>query len=236
MGILNVRKNINTRDRNGWTALMDSAGEGRLTPELLDVFMTYGADVNARNNEGNTALIVSAANGYLTPQLLEAFVVHGEDINAHNKYGSTALMRAVSNKKMTPELMEAFVRLGADINSRNHEGHTALSLALAAKNKNDNDVSGWDIVLLLFLRHGARIDFNEQYIQGLLPAVVRYLLETTESCPSLAVKIIREQPEGMLEQWLEQGVPGTEELLAKAAFMLGKNQKDRNGEFVVMEF
>lgn len=69
-----------------------------------------------------------------------------------------------------------------------------------------------------------------------MPAVVRYLLETTESCPSLAIKIIREQPKGMLEQWLEQGVPGTGELIAKVAFMLGEIPKDRNGECVVMEF
>ena len=131
---------INARDEYGMTALMKSAYNGHLTPELLDAFMKNseahpspqggrrdGAYINVRNNGGWTALIYSAVRkGHLTPELLDFFMTYGADINAQNEAGNTALMFLAINGHLTPELLGTFISNGADINARNQWGNTAL--------------------------------------------------------------------------------------------------------------
>ena len=53
--LLEAGGQVNARDKNGQTALMDAARAGHV--EVVETLLSTGADVNAKNGEGQTAYI-----------------------------------------------------------------------------------------------------------------------------------------------------------------------------------
>lgn len=232
---------LNIANREGLTLFLYLASDKTLSPEIIKVLVQNGADINARDTQGNTPLMVSAQCGTLTSELLRAFVECGANVNARDDNGRTAMMKTmwVISDKVSCTLIETFAECGSDINARDNNGMTALGWSIY-NNKIDKEM------LKTFLRLGADTeDFDRKSeagkssvldIQRLQPILVKILIENLEITPEWVIDFIKKTLGERMESWLENGVAGMEELLAKVASRLGEIPKDRNGEFVVMEF
>jgi hypothetical protein len=55
--------------------------------DIVELFITYGADVNAADHEGNTVLHWFALGG--CPEAIDLLIAHGADVNARNKNKKT---------------------------------------------------------------------------------------------------------------------------------------------------
>jgi ankyrin repeat protein len=60
--LLDKGADVNTKDSNGETALMEAAGNGH--PEVVKQLLAKGADVNAKSSYGYTALLYAADKGH----------------------------------------------------------------------------------------------------------------------------------------------------------------------------
>ena len=77
----------NSRDKYGYTALIDACRDGRTdTARLL---LEHEADPNVRNNYGETALMYACWYGYI--DVINLLIEHDVDINIKNNKGQTAL-------------------------------------------------------------------------------------------------------------------------------------------------
>lgn len=90
-GVLSLEREggagVNARGRNGATALMGAASEGRT--ETVMLLLGKGADVNAKDNDGWTALMDAALNG--RTEMAKLLLDRGADVNAKANNGVTAL-------------------------------------------------------------------------------------------------------------------------------------------------
>ncbi|KAE9046071.1 hypothetical protein PR002_g1867 [Phytophthora rubi] len=86
--MLEAGANVNAKDENGNTALMEAAAWGRaiIVKFLVD---SAGGDVNLTNREGFTALIKAAAGGH-TDVVRYLTQVFGTDVNATTMFGDSA--------------------------------------------------------------------------------------------------------------------------------------------------
>ena len=73
-----VDVDINAKDENGVTALMQSIGN-KENPEVINILIQAGADVNAKACDGNTALMQAARNNNL--EFIKILLKAGADIN-----------------------------------------------------------------------------------------------------------------------------------------------------------
>ena len=96
--------NVNAKDNDGWTALMQAAFYGHTaTAELL---LQKGAYVNAKDTADMTALMLAAWNG--NTATAELLLQKGAYVNAKDNYGRTALMLAAYNgHTATAELLRS---------------------------------------------------------------------------------------------------------------------------------
>ena len=117
--------NINAKDANGRTALIEAADKGDLN--RVNSLIAAGADVNARESDGGNALISACAGGH--HEVVQALLGNGADINASAKNNRAALhyASAIGNR----EVVKTLVDKGADINAKDEDGLTALMLAAA---------------------------------------------------------------------------------------------------------
>ena len=69
---------VNIRNANGWTALMEASKNGHESVVIL--LLKNGAKVNIKNYGGGTALIWAASNGHT--RIAELLLDHGARINA----------------------------------------------------------------------------------------------------------------------------------------------------------
>lgn len=76
--------------REGWTALMSAAANGRT--ECLLVLIDNGANVNARKESGKTALMLAAKYGQSS--CVHELVLHGADVDLMDNRGNTAMSLA----------------------------------------------------------------------------------------------------------------------------------------------
>jgi len=81
---------INSRDKDGSTALMVTSEKGDI--EMAQLLIRNGADVNAKNIDGYTALMYVAYKGNLA--IAELLIKNKADVNARDKDGWTALRYA----------------------------------------------------------------------------------------------------------------------------------------------
>ncbi len=154
---------VNQRDRDGWTPLMqaaycDDAADVKVLkqhggdPNLLSPqnYTALGIAAQYGKNDAALALVEAGADlakaigeGGYTPLMLatanhaqplvEALLKKGADVNARNSGGVTALMIAAANGRA--ELVELLVHAGADVQAQSERGDTALSIARAKGNE-----------------------------------------------------------------------------------------------------
>lgn len=128
--VLSSTTDVNTRDAQGHTALIDAVEQQYLETErpevnraeVVRILLERGADPNVRDDRGNTALIECARNA----EAALALIKHGANLNTQNKDGLTALINAVN-----PDVARVLIENGADLYLRDKDGKTALDEAKA---------------------------------------------------------------------------------------------------------
>ncbi|MBL8425334.1 MAG: ankyrin repeat domain-containing protein [Candidatus Accumulibacter phosphatis] len=129
--LLQRRSRINTRNRNGETALSLAAYRGKLY--FVQRLVDSGADVNLY---GWPPLIYAAFNGHTA--VAEYLLKKGAEVNATTENGSTALLFAARFGHI--EVVELLLRNNADPNIANERGATAIDWALKTDNTDIADL------------------------------------------------------------------------------------------------
>ena len=129
--LLKRRARINTRNRNGETALSLAAYRGKL--HFVQRLVDSGADVNLY---GWPPLIYAAFNGH--PAVAEYLLKKGAEVNATTENGSTALLFAARFGHI--EVVELLLLNKADPNIANERGATAIDWALKTDNTDIADL------------------------------------------------------------------------------------------------
>ena len=91
---LRAGKNLNARDKRGWTALMHAAGNGYGI--LVPAFLAAGVDPDIRAPDGATALFISVLKGH--EDIAAVLVRAGADISVRGPGNRTALDLARARK------------------------------------------------------------------------------------------------------------------------------------------
>jgi len=129
--------NINARDDNGKTALMQTHDEA-----CLHLLIAHGADINARNAEGRTALIMATDQTWgegdaaaCDAPWVQVLLRHGAKVNIQDANGNTALMLLAAQgeygyyNRGEPELLaHLLLAHGANLNIRNKRGRTVWQI------------------------------------------------------------------------------------------------------------
>ncbi len=170
--------NINARDKQGGTALMNAACNG--FHEIVKLLLERPEiAVNIQDHHGWTALMVAAKNGH--EKIVQMLLAKpGLDINAQNRDGFTALMLPVRDETSMITFRDVREHFGTGhkeiiqmlvgqpnitINAQNRDGCTALMLA--AKKDLYNDAGAHklaEIVQLLLAKPS--IDLETQNFKG----------------------------------------------------------------------
>lgn len=108
-------------DRIG-TGLMIGAWEGNL--EMMNLFLSRGADINRANAEGEQALMLAAWQGHA--EAVRWLLARGAQLNRSERQW-TALHYAVFAGH--EEIAQLLIHRGADVNARSTNGSTVLMMA-----------------------------------------------------------------------------------------------------------
>jgi ankyrin repeat protein len=129
--LIEHRARLNTRNRNGETALSLAAFKGNLP--LVQRLVEAGADVNLY---GWPPLIYAAFNGHAA--VAEYLLKKGANVNATTENGSTALLFAARFGHQ--KVVELLLQNKADPNIANESGATAVDWALKTDNTDIADL------------------------------------------------------------------------------------------------
>ena len=129
--LIEHRARLNTRNRNGETALSLAAYQGKLP--FVTRLVEAGADVNLY---GWPPLIYAAFNGHAA--VVDYLLKKGAEINATTANGSTALLFAARFGHL--EVVELLLQNNADPNIANERGATAIDWALKTENTDIADL------------------------------------------------------------------------------------------------
>ncbi len=129
--LLKQRARINTRNRNGETALSLAAFRGKLA--FVQRLVDAGADINLY---GWPPLIYAAFNGHA--DVADFLIKRGADVNATTANGSSALLFAARFGHL--EVVKVLLRAQADPNVINERGATAIDWALKTDNTDIADL------------------------------------------------------------------------------------------------
>lgn len=116
---------VNATAKNGTTAFMGTAIEGRI--EVATILIQNGAKVNVRTTDyGDTALYRAVEKDKF--DFVECLLSVGADIDVQDDFKVTPLMKAAGNGSITSVKM--LVAKGADVNLQDDVGRTALIYAV----------------------------------------------------------------------------------------------------------
>jgi ankyrin repeat protein len=118
-----IMQNVNAKDRNGHTPLIDAAKEGDL--DAVKDLLHRGAEVDASSEKGKTALHYAAANGHV--ETVKFLLEHGAQVDARDKQWRTPLMLAAIYG--CNHTIQALLSAGADTHARTLVGNTPLIYA-----------------------------------------------------------------------------------------------------------
>ena len=125
--ILNTGIDVNERDKDGNTALINiaSSKDEKYRLKKIRAIIDRKTDINIKNNEGFTALMYLAANG--EDSSIRALISSNPELDIEDKNGNTALIYAAKNNN--EEGARAIIRGKPNLNKQNNEGYTALMIA-----------------------------------------------------------------------------------------------------------
>ena len=149
---------INAKNKNGWTLLMDlSQGDSLLqnSYEIAGMLIEAGADVNISTNEGITALMIAAHNNQA--EIIKELVNHGANLEAKDSDEDSALTVAITAGQI--DSVKTLIQAGANVNTRNKKGVTALMLA-SVNEKASKDPE----ILKALINAGANINARDDKI------------------------------------------------------------------------
>ncbi len=129
--LIQRRARLNTRNRNGETALSIAAYTGKLN--YVQRLVEAGAEVNSY---GWPPLSYAAFNGHL--EIVDYLLKHGAEINAKTENGSTALFFAARYGHM--EVVKLLLKSNADPGIANENDETAVDWALKSSNTDIEDI------------------------------------------------------------------------------------------------
>lgn len=116
--------NINARDENGETALIEAALNDKL--DIVELLLNEGADINAKDVEGDTPLsVVAASNG--PKALVDLLVARGATVDSRDMIGNTPLFHAASEDHL--DMVKLLESHGAELDTKNDLGQTPLRAA-----------------------------------------------------------------------------------------------------------
>ncbi|XP_071098478.1 serine/threonine-protein phosphatase 6 regulatory ankyrin repeat subunit A-like [Haliotis cracherodii] len=118
---------INSRGRDGWTAVMEAALYEE--KDTLDLLVSKGADLTLTDDNNNTVLHMACQGGNrsIVEQLLPLF-----DINSRGRHGLTGVMGAALCAKK--DVFNLLVSKGADLTLADDNNNTVLHLACQGGN------------------------------------------------------------------------------------------------------
>lgn len=126
-------------NHNGWTPFMWVCKE-HCDPDVIKMFLNYGAKLDKVNSEGQTALHIMARKRS-SFECLELLIEAGADVNAQDKDGWTPLMdvvhhpQAMMRKNVIHHLAEY-----SDTSIKNKDGKTAHDIAKENEAFDDEDL------------------------------------------------------------------------------------------------
>jgi len=139
------------RNRDGFTALIWSAGQGRLP--VVNALLARGGDINATSEDRTTALMAAASQGHV--RIVRLLIARGAIIDARRADGQTALIRSAAENRN--DSVKVLLASGADIEAADARGMTSLIYAAANIGAEDPDGLTLPVVETLLSR-GARPD------------------------------------------------------------------------------
>lgn len=114
---------LDTRGRDGKTALMLAAEKGRV--ETVQALLESGASPDVQTLRGNTALGLAARNHHL--ETVKLLLQSGADPKRKDTHGATPLMETTE-----ANIARALIRGGADVNAADDRGLTPMMRLIAA--------------------------------------------------------------------------------------------------------
>lgn len=131
--LLDKGADINARNEEGATALIEAAGFGRLA--IVKMLLQRGGDLEARSNNGGTALHAAACDCALatmpdTFDVVKLLLEKGAAINTKDNEGYTPLMIASGGGVVKTDIVRLLLENGANTRLKNAHGETALTIAL----------------------------------------------------------------------------------------------------------
>lgn len=160
--LLRLGANVNAREFEGETPLMNAAFEGHT--EMMSLLIRKGADINAISDNRETALARAVLGGDIaavrflldqgasidtdgsgTPltyasfgnlDIVKLLLDRGANVNARDRCGATPLVYAIMNDAPI-EIVHTLISAGAHVNVKNCQGKSALQVAV---DRNHTDI------------------------------------------------------------------------------------------------
>ncbi len=139
---------VNTKDEDGFSALMVACGYGY--KDVVLTLLDAKADVNARDNFGQTALAYASAAGNV--DVAQMLLATDANVDSKNNNGVTALMIASGYGR--EGVVKLLLASHANVNVKDNDGQTALMYAA---------VEGHVNVVKLLLNADADINARDKY-------------------------------------------------------------------------
>src|SRR5690606_3310243 len=120
--LLRHKAKVDTRDRDGRTALHVAAANGHA--DLVAALLDAGADVQARDARGMTPLLAAARGGRVSA--FDALLAAASDVAAKDEGGRSALVHAVQADVPSLALVQRIRELGVDAGIADASGKRAV--------------------------------------------------------------------------------------------------------------
>jgi ankyrin repeat protein len=151
--LLDQGANVNAKEKDGRTAIMDAAYNGHA--DTVKLLLDRGADLSLKKTDGADAMalsgnhkdivelfktvdVVVAAAGTGDNEKLKDLLAKGAPLNARDRSGHTALTEAAWNGHT--DTIKLLLEKGADPNIRKADGATAVALASGQKHQDIVDI------------------------------------------------------------------------------------------------
>jgi ankyrin repeat protein len=161
-----VKTDINTKDENGQTAIIQAVISGNF--EVVELLYNTGADINISDNNNDNILIhaIKKLNTDSIQKMFENDIIDDKIINKQNKFGNTALIIASNNGRT--DIVRLLLGYGADRNIKNNKGQTAFDTAKSAEIANLVVLRTDKQILNPIEKNGDEFVFNDEQFRNLL--------------------------------------------------------------------